>query len=361
MKTVYAAMSADLIHPGHINLLTQAARYGQVTVGLLTDRAIASYKRLPLLSYEQRYEVISALGMVHNIVPQDTLEYAENLRALRPDFVVHGDDWKTGIQTSTRQQVIDIMSEWGGQVIEVPYTKGISSSDLHAGLASIGAPPEMRLRRLPRLLNARPFLRVIEAHDGLSAALSEGMSGGGADKMFDALWLSAATDTTRRGNPADLSARMVTVHEILDVTQRPLVFDAGMGGSDTQFTQTVRALERAGVSAVVLWPEAGEAAHLDRLAAGQRARISEDFLIFAGNPTAAVAQAADGAVVTSAMLGRFGAEVSPLFVMADGALAEANLTGAPVSGVIYPDQMLRAAQSAMRDAAAAILRNGGCD
>ena len=132
MASVYVGMSADLIHPGHINLLERAAAHGEVVVGLLTDRAIASYKRLPYMTYEQRRAVVESLRMVSRVVPQETLDYVPNVEALRPDFVVHGDDWRTGVQRETRRRVIEALAGWGGELIEVPYTEGISSTALRA-------------------------------------------------------------------------------------------------------------------------------------------------------------------------------------------------------------------------------------
>ena len=127
-KKIYVGMSADLVHPGHINLINRAAELGDVTVGLLTDRAIASYKRVPFMNWDQRAAVVGALKDVVAVVPQDTLDYVPNLRRYKPDLVVHGDDWRTGVQARVRQVVIDVLAEWGGEVVEVRYSEGISSS-----------------------------------------------------------------------------------------------------------------------------------------------------------------------------------------------------------------------------------------
>jgi len=148
MKQVYVGMSADLIHPGHINIIKQARKHGEVTVGLLTDKAIASYKRLPFLTYNQRKAVVEQIKGVQNVVPQLTLDYSSNLREIKPDYVVHGDDWGSGVQAGTRQKVIEILNEWGGKLIEIPYTPGISSTQLHNDLKAIGTTPNIRLRTL---------------------------------------------------------------------------------------------------------------------------------------------------------------------------------------------------------------------
>ena len=159
-KKVYVGMSADIIHPGHLNIIHEAQKLGYVTVGVLTDAAISSYKRLPYLNYEQRSLIVKNLKGVEEVIPQSTLDYVPNLELLRPDFVVHGDDWKEGVQKETRQRVIDTISKWGGKVIDVPYTKGISSTQLNSKLKEIGTTPEIRLKRLRRLIEAKSIVRI---------------------------------------------------------------------------------------------------------------------------------------------------------------------------------------------------------
>jgi len=171
MKKVYVAMSADIIHPGHLNIIENAAKYGEVTVGVLTDKAISSYKRLPYLKYEQRAQIVQAIKNVKEVIPQDSLDYRPNLKLLKPDFVIHGDDWKEGVQKETRQQVIETITEWGGQLIEIPYTKGISSTQLNNAVREIGTTPDIRRAALRRLLYAKPIVRIIEAHNGLTGLI----------------------------------------------------------------------------------------------------------------------------------------------------------------------------------------------
>src|SRR5690606_5319348 len=163
-KTVYVGMSADLVHPGHLNVIKKAAELGEVTVGLLTDRAIASYKRLPYMSYEQRRQVVENLKGVERVVPQETLDYVPNLSKYKPDFVVHGDDWREGVQRRVRQAVIDALAEWGGELVEVGYTEGISSTQLNNALKEIGTTPDIRRNKLRRLLHAKPLVRRSEEH-----------------------------------------------------------------------------------------------------------------------------------------------------------------------------------------------------
>ena len=171
--TVYVGMSADLLHPGHMNILKVARNYGDVIVGLLTDSAIASYKRLPYMSFDQRLAVIENIKGVSRVIAQETLDYIPNLRLLRPNFVVHGDDWKTGVQANTRQAVIDVLKEWDGELVEVPYTSGISSSAVIAAEREIGTTPDVRRKLLRRLLEVKPFLRFLDVHSGISGRIAE--------------------------------------------------------------------------------------------------------------------------------------------------------------------------------------------
>jgi len=175
-KKVYIGMSADIIHPGHLNIIKQGAKLGDVTVGVLTDEAIASYKRLPYLNYEQRKMIVENIKGVENVIPQHTLDYAPNLLKLRPNFVVHGDDWKEGIQKKTRQRVIDTILEWNGKVIDIAYTEGISSTQLNERLKAIGTTPEIRMKRLRRLIDAKPIVRILESHSGLTGLIAENAS-----------------------------------------------------------------------------------------------------------------------------------------------------------------------------------------
>jgi phosphoenolpyruvate phosphomutase len=158
-KIVYVGMSADLIHPGHLNIINRAKELGEVVVGLLTDKAIASYKRLPFLTYDQRKQIVENLKGVAKVLPQDTLDYVANLREVKPNYVVHGDDWKEGAQKETRARVIAALREWGGELVELPYTKGISSTSLHEKMHEIGTTPEIRMKRLKRLLEVKPAVR----------------------------------------------------------------------------------------------------------------------------------------------------------------------------------------------------------
>jgi len=175
MKSVYVGMSADVLHKGHVNIINEAAKLGEVTVGLLTDAAIASYKRLPYMKFEERQTVVEAIKNVTTVVAQETLDYRPNLEQYRPDIVVHGDDWLTGVQAKVRQQVIDAIGQWGGEVVDVPYTPGISSSRVNAAIKAQGTTPDRRRGQLRRLLNSKGIVRVLETHSGISSLIAENL------------------------------------------------------------------------------------------------------------------------------------------------------------------------------------------
>jgi len=302
MKKVYIGMSADLIHPGHINIIKEAAQLGEVTVGVLTDKAIASYKRLPFMTYEQRKEIVENIKGVTRVISQDSLDYRSNLTLLKPNIVVHGDDWKEGVQLKTRQQVVDTLDEWNGKLVEIPYTQGISSTQLNSALEEVGVTVDVRRSRLRRLIQAKPIVRILEAHNALSALIAENteVERNGAMVSFDGVWSSSLTDSTAKGKPdieaIDMTSRLNAVHDIFEVTIKPMVFDADTGGKTEHFEFTVRSLERAGVSAVVIEDKTGLKKNslfgndvsqtqdsienfCDKISRGKAAQISDDFMI----------------------------------------------------------------------------------
>lgn len=408
-KTVYVGMSADLIHPGHLNILEHAAKLGDVTVGLLTDAAIASYKRLPHLTFEQRRAVVASLKTVHEVVPQETLDYVENLRKYKPDFVVHGDDWTTGVQRKTRQRVIDALAEWGGELVEPAYTEGISSTQLHEALKQIGTTPNVRLARLRRLLDSKDIVRIMQAHDGLTGLLVESSSAqrDGVNVEFDGMWSSSLTDSTARGKPdieaVDLSTRLQTVNEIFEVTTKPMIYDADTGGKPEHFAFTVRSLERTGVSAVIIEDKEGlkrnslfgteveqtQSSIEDfslRLKAGKAAQITDDFMVIArieslilgkgvedalARAEAYLAAGADGIMIhsrekTPDEVFEFAAgyakfhTTAPLVAVPSSyhTVTEAELAERGFNIVIYANHMLRAAYPQMALTAKTILEHG---
>lgn len=300
-KTVYIPMCADIVHVGHLNIISEGNKHGDVTVGLLTDAAIASKKRIPLMTYDQRQAVVAGLKGVSAVIPQTTASYKENLEQLRPDYVVHGDDWSS----AARQSVIDTISKWGGELIELPYTEGISSTLIQKKLKATGVSPQERVQSLKKIMGMKDTVRVLEAHNGLSALVVEQATiknDSGHARWFDAVWFSSLTVSASKGKPdtelVDLTSQVITLQDILDVTSKPVIVDGDSGGHAEHFAHTVRTLERLGVSAIVIEDKIGlkrnslhkNSAHhqqdsivnfSEKITAGVRARSSQDFMIIA--------------------------------------------------------------------------------
>jgi phosphoenolpyruvate phosphomutase len=261
---VYLPMAADLIHNGHINIIKKASELGQVTVGLLTDKAVAKYKRVPFLTFEQRKFIAENIVGVYKVIPQADDDYVSIIRKFKPDYFVHGDDWKEGPQKNKRKRVIEVMKEWGGVVIEPEYTKDISSTQLHELIKEIGTTPDIRRRKLKRLIDSKPIVRILEAHSGLSGLVVESTkvsSPEGVEIEFDGMWASSLTDSTLRGKPdieaVDLTSRLTSMNDILEVTTKPIIYDGDTGGKPEHLTFTVKTLERLGVSAIIIEDKIG--------------------------------------------------------------------------------------------------------
>ena len=408
-KIAYVAMSADLVHPGHINVIQEASKFGDVYIGLLTDKAIASYKRVPFMSWEQRAEVIGALSLVKRVVPQSTLDYVPNLRKFKPDYVVHGDDWQTGIQTKIRKDVIKVLNEWNGKLIEIPYTENISSTQLHNSLKEIGTSPEMRRSRLRKLINAKPIIRFLDLHNALSGLIIEKtkVEIDSGFREFDGMWASSLTDSTSKGKPdieaVDTTARINTLNEILEVTTKPIIYDGDTGGKTEHFQFTVRTLERLGISAIIIedkeglkknsllgndvkQTQASIESFSDKIRIGKASQQSDDFMIIARleslilgkgidhameRAEAFIDAGADGIMIHSRQknadeIFNFCKEYNklsnrkPLVAVPSSysQITEKELEENGINIVIYANQLLRAAYPAMLSTARSILRNG---
>ena len=262
-KTVYVGLSADILHKGHINILKIANSYGNVCVGLLTDQAIASYKNIPYLDYEKRKVVLENIKYVKRVIPQNTLDYVENLKLIKPDYVVHGDDWKTGVQKETRKRVIKTLKIWSGKLIEPKYTKNISSSLIKKEMTNIISLPQNRVSRLKRLMNSNDIVRILESHNSLTGLIIDKINIFKNNKTieFDGMWSSSLTDSATKGLPDNsslsFSARISSLNDIMDVTTKPLVFDADNGGQIEHLPFLIRSLERSGVSAIIMEDKVG--------------------------------------------------------------------------------------------------------
>ncbi len=402
-------MAADVLHDGHINILKESAELGEVVVGLLTDAAISTYKRVPLFSFEQRKAVVEGLVWVSRVIPQTTLDYRANLLLLRPKFVVHGDDWKEGPQKTTREQVIEILKDWEGTLIDIPYTYGVSSTLAQQRMQANGILPGQRIGRLRRVLNAKPLVRVLEAHSALSGLIVENTKSRDGDQLqeYDAMWSSSLTDATTRGQPdtevVDLSSRLQVISEIFDVTSKPLLFDANTGGLPEHFAHTVKSLERTGVSAVVIEDKVGLKRNslvrdnssqrqasipefVSKIRAGKSAQRTSEFMVIARVESLVLGAGEQDALTRAQEYARSGADGilihsksadfrqilkvchnfrkenadTPLAVVPSAYenVSETELVSAGINVVIYANHLLRAAHPAMIAAAESILRHG---
>jgi len=408
---VYIAMSADVIHAGHMSVLEAGRQYGDIVIGLLSDEAIASYKRLPLLTYAEREKVFGNLKGVVKVVQQDTLDYTKNLEELRPEYVVHGDDWRSGIQSTIRAKVIETLEQWEGTLVEIPYTKGISCTNLEKKLRMATTTPDKRRAALRELLKVKKSIRVMEASNGLTGILVEETSIDDVEnqqsKEFDAMWISSLCDSSWKGKPdielVDLTSRINTINEIMEVTSKPIILDGDTGGKVEHFVFNVRTLERLGVSAIIVEDKRGlkqnslfgteveqtledpqEFAH--KIRQGKQAQVTRDFMIFARLESLIADKGVDDALMRADVyleagadgimihskrkdgeeikefMNRFSAKYPdvPVIVVPTSYnhMTEDELADLGANIIIYANHLLRTAYPAMQTAAKMILENG---
>ena len=407
-KKVYIAMSADLVHQGHVNIIAEGHKLGKVIIGLLTDEAIASYKRLPLIAFNERKIIVENLKGVEKVVPQTTLDYVPNLKELKPDYVVHGDDWKTGVQKEVRQRVLDTLAEWGGELVEPKYTEGVSSTDLIAAVKAQGITPGKRMKTLRRLIAVKPIVRILEAHNGLTGLIVEKTSieKDGRKLEFDGIWESSLTDSTAKGKPdtelVDFSSRFSTIEEILEVTTKPIIVDGDTGGRIEHFKFRVKTLERLGVSAIIIEDKIGDKRNSlfgttvpqqqdsiehfsQKIHEGKQSQITTDFMIIARveslilkkgmadalkRTEAYIAAGADGIMIHSKekdgkeiiefceKFQKFETKVPLIVVPSTYAhMTESELQDLGINVIIYANHLLRSAYPSMIKAAQSILEN----
>lgn len=303
MKKVYVGMGTDLVHHGHINIIEKARELGEVTIGLLSDEAVSKFARTPFLSFDERKQILENIKGVNEVIRQEELDYETNLRAVKPDYVVHGDDWKVGPQRHIREKVIKVLSEWGGELVEPKYTSGISSTGLRQAMREIGNTPDIRRRMLRRMLDNGHLVKVMETHNGISGLIVEEtkVELDGEVREFDAMWLSSLTDSTAKGKPdteyVDRTSRFGTINDILDVTTKPMILDGDTGGVPEHFAMLVRNIERLGLSAVVIEDKVGLKRNslfgteveqtldtiegfCEKIQAGKKAQVTDEFMIF---------------------------------------------------------------------------------
>ena len=410
-KTVYLGMIGDIMHPGLINIINEGTKYGDVMIGLFTDKAIATHKRLPYLTYEQRRNVIENIKGVSKIVPQDDWSYVPNLEKYKPDYIIHGDDWLYGPEKYIRDEVFKVMEKQGGKVIEIPYTKGITSSGLAKEIESLGTTPEARMKSLRRLISAKPIVRILESHCGLTGLIAEHVSveTGNVIKEFDGMWSSSLTDSTSKGKPdieaVDLTTRLHDLNDTLEVTTKPVIFDGDTGGKIEHFAFTVRTLERLGISAVIIEDKVGLKQNslfgtdaiqtqdtiegfCNKIKTGKEAQVTRDFMIIArcesliaGKPVddalercyAYVKAGADGVMIHSK--NKSGEDIkefcqrfrtkdthTPIVAVPTtySQFTEEELADWGINVVIYANHMLRSAYPAMVNCAKSILEHDRC-
>lgn len=417
MVKVYIGMSADLLHPGHLNIIHEARKLieskggGELIVGLLTDKAIASYKRLPYMNWEQRKVVVENVKGVNQVIAQETLDYVPNLLKIKPDYVLHGDDWKTGVQSKTRQRIVDIMKEWGGEVIDIPYTEGISSTKLNKTLKEVGTTPEIRGCRLKRLLDAKDIVTICESHNGLSGLIVENTSIMENNRKieFDGIWISSLTQSAAQAKPdigyLDTTTRMTTLNDILEVTTKPIIYDGDNGGPQEHFMFTVKTLERLGVSAIIIEDKIGLKKNslfgtevfqeqdnpedfAEKIKAGKQAQVTNHFMIIARIESLILEQGMEDAISRAKTYLDAGADGimihsrqksfdeikefaklynqlpnrKPLVVVPSSynQVTEQELIDSGINIVIYANHLLRAAYPAMVNAAKSILEHHRC-
>ena len=304
-KKVYVSLIADLIHAGHINILKEAAKLGEVTVGLLTLEACGELNDIPYLDYEKRKLVLESLSFISHVIEQNSASYKNNLLQLKPDYVVHGDDWINSYQKKYREEVLELLKEWNGELVEIPYSQDINNLKIKEEMTKNGITTTARQSRLRTLIKAKPVIKILETHNALSGLIAENateITEDGESVSFDGMWSSSLTDSTSKGKPdieaVDVTTRLTTVNEIFEVTTKPMIYDADTGGKPEHFEFTVRSLERTGISAVVIEDKTGlkknslfgnDVAQTQdsienfcyKIKVGKAAQITKDFMIIA--------------------------------------------------------------------------------
>ena len=408
MKQVYICFSTDIIHNGHLSILKKAAELGEVTVGILTDEVVASYKHYPLIPLDERIAMFDSLKYVSRVVVQETLDYTDVLNQLKPDIVVHGDDWLVGYQANIRAKVIETLKAWNGELVEYPYTHTPTEETL-SSLDSLLSLPETRRSRLRKLMAYKPCLSVCEAHNGITGLIVEktAVETAGGRKQFDAMWVSSLCDSTAKGKPdielVDMTSRLNTLEEIMEVTTKPIILDGDTGGQIEHFVYNVQTLERMGISAIIIEDKKGLKKNslfgagvgqtqdtiegfCQKIAAGKNAQKTRDFMIIARCESlileqgledaltrchAYVAAGADGVMIHSksktpdevyAFCDAFRKvdPKTPIIVVPTtyNGETEEQLAAHGINVVIHANHLIRSAFPAMQATAKSILENG---
>ncbi len=407
-RTVYMCCSTDYIHSGHIAIINKACRLGRLTIGVLSDEAVASYKRYPLLPFDERKSLFENIAGVEKVVEQKSLSYADNLRMLKPDYVVHGDDWIEGFQKPIREEVIRVLGEYGGKLVEYPYSSDPKYRQLDSALRAELAMPDMRRGRLRKLIGMKGLVTAMEAHSGITGLIVEKTTvlQDGKTYQFDAMWISSLCDSTAKGKPdielVDMTSRFRTIDDIMEVTTKPIIFDGDTGGLTEHFVYTVRSLERMGVSMVIIEDKTGLKKNslfgtevkqtqdsienfCEKIKAGKRAQKTKEFMICARIESLILERGMDDALKRAFAFTAAGADaimihsrkkdpaeifefvekfrkenkVTPIVVVPTSfnTVTEDEFKRRGVNVVIYANQLTRTGFPAMQDAARTILEN----
>jgi len=408
MKQVYICFSTDIIHNGHLSILKKAAALGEVTVGILTDEVVASYKHYPLIPLDERIAMFESLKYVSRVVVQESLDYTDILNQLKPDIVVHGDDWLVGYQANIRQKVIEALKAWNGELVEFPYTHTPTEETL-SSLDSLLSLPETRRSRLRKLMAYKPCLSVCEAHNGITGLIVEktAVDTPSGRKQFDAMWVSSLCDSTAKGKPdielVDMTSRLNTLEEIMEVTTKPIILDGDTGGQIEHFVYNVQTLERMGISAIIIEDKKGLKKNslfgagvgqmqdsiegfCQKIAAGKNAQKTRDFMIIARCESLILEQGLEDALTRCHAYVKAGADgimihskqkspdevyafcdafrqadpKTPIIVVPTtyNGETEEQLAAHGINVVIHANHLIRSAFPAMQATARSILENG---
>ncbi|MBS7340335.1 MAG: phosphoenolpyruvate mutase [Lachnospiraceae bacterium] len=408
MKKVYTCFCTDVIHEGHLNILREASKLGEVYVGVLSDEAMVGFNRFPTISLEQRIEIVRSTGLAHQVLVQEEIVYDKILEELKPDYVVHGDNWKEGPESFIRENVLMNLQKLGGELIEIPYTYNEKVKRIDDQMKEKLAMPEFRRKRLRQLIAMRPIVKTLEVHSGLTGLIAEKtvVESNGKLDQFDAMWISSLCDSTAKGKPdielVDMSSRIRTIDDVMDVTTKPIILDGDTGGLVEHFVYNVRTLERMGVSAVIIEDKTGLKKNslfgteveqtqdsienfCEKISAGKQALRTEEFMIIARIESlilergmedalkrafAYVGAGADGIMIHSrkkspdeilefCRLFREKDATTPIVVVPTSfnSITEEELAAAGVKIVIYANQLTRSAFPAMQSTAVDILKN----
>lgn len=407
MKTIYTCFCTDVIHEGHINILNHARQYGEVVVGVLSDAAMIRYNRFPTISFQERLKMVEELSQVSQVIVQEDIMYDEVVRTLHPDYIIHGDNWKQGPERAIRDNVEKLLQQYGGTLIDVPYTYNEQVKHIDDKIKEKLSMPEFRRRRLRQLLTMRPIVKTLEVHSGITGLIAEKtvVEHNGELDQFDAMWISSLCDSIAKGKPdielVDMTSRFRTIDDVMEVTTKPIIFDGDTGGLIEHFVYTVRSLERMGVSAVIIEDKTGLKKNslfgtevmqtqdtiehfCEKIKAGKRTQLTDSFMIIARieslilekgmedalkRARAYVQAGADGIMIHSrkespseilAFCDQFRSEdkQTPLVVVPTSyhSITEQELSEHGVNIVIYANQLTRSAFPAMEQTAKDILK-----